>query len=47
VPFETSEAVRRAVPQSVFLPVDDAAHVPFWEHAEIVNPALLEFLRAH
>jgi pimeloyl-ACP methyl ester carboxylesterase len=47
VPFETSEAVRRAVPQSLFLPVDDSAHVPFWEHAEIVNPALFEFLRAH
>ncbi|HEV2447723.1 MAG TPA: hypothetical protein VGS58_17450, partial [Candidatus Sulfopaludibacter sp.] len=47
VPFATSEAVRRDLPQAGFLPVDDAAHVPFYEHPEVVNPALLAFLRAH
>ncbi len=45
VPFETSFKVRAAVPQAKFLAVDDAAHVPFLEHPEIVNPALIEFLR--
>jgi pimeloyl-ACP methyl ester carboxylesterase len=44
-PFEKSSSVRAAVPQAQFLAVDDAAHVPFLEHPEIVNPALVAFLR--
>lgn len=47
VPFALSEKVRRAIPRAEFLPVDDAGHVPFIEHPEIVNPALLRFLAAH
>lgn len=43
-PFETNSKVRAAVPQAQFLPVDDAAHFPFLEHPEIVNPALIAFL---
>ncbi|MGH9775427.1 MAG: alpha/beta fold hydrolase [Candidatus Acidiferrales bacterium] len=45
VPFAISDEVRKAIPQAEFLPVDDAAHVPFYEHPEIVNPVLIEFLR--
>jgi pimeloyl-ACP methyl ester carboxylesterase len=45
VPFAISDDVRKAVPQAEFHPIDDAAHVPFYEHPEIVNPVLLDFLR--
>jgi pimeloyl-ACP methyl ester carboxylesterase len=45
VPFSLSDEVRKAVPQAQFHAIDDAAHVPFYEHPEIVNPILIEFLR--
>jgi len=45
VPFEVSNAVRKDVPQAEFHAIEDAAHVPFYEHPEIVNPILIEFLR--
>jgi pimeloyl-ACP methyl ester carboxylesterase len=45
VPFAISDDVRKAIPQAEFHPIDDAAHVPFYEHPEIVNPLLIEFLR--
>lgn len=45
VPFETSKDVLRAVPQAEFHPIEDAAHVPYYERPEIVNPILLEFLQ--
>ncbi len=45
VPFAISDGVRKAVPQAEFHPIDDAAHVPFYEHPEIVNPILIDFLR--
>jgi pimeloyl-ACP methyl ester carboxylesterase len=45
VPFALSDGVRRAVPQAEFHPIDDAAHVAFYEHPEIVNPILIDFLR--
>ena len=45
VPFEVSDAVRKAIPRAEFHALDDAAHVPFYEHPEIVNPLLIEFLR--
>lgn len=45
VPFSTSTKVRAAVPQAQFLAVDDAGHLPFLEHPEIVNPAVIAFLR--
>ena len=47
VPFETSKEVLAAIPRAQFLPVEDAAHVPFIEHPEIVNPAMLQFLSFH
>jgi len=45
VPFALSNEVRKAIPQAEFHPIDDAAHVPFYEHPEIVNPLLIEFLK--
>ncbi len=45
VPFAVSDDVRKAVPQTEFHPIDDSAHVPFYEHPEIVNPMLVDFLR--
>lgn len=45
VPFSLSDDVRKAIPQAEFHPIDDAGHVPFYEHPEIVNPILIEFLR--
>ena len=45
VPFSVSDDVRKAVPQAEFHPIDDAGHVPFYEHPEFVNPILIDFLR--
>lgn len=45
VPFETSAKIMAEVPQAELLAVPDAGHVPFVERPEIVNPALIEFLR--
>ena len=45
VPFDTSTEVRQAVPQAAFLPVDDAAHIPHYERPDVVNPAVIAFLR--
>lgn len=44
VPFSVSDNVRKAIPQAEFHAIDDAAHLPFYEHPEIVNPILIEFL---
>jgi pimeloyl-ACP methyl ester carboxylesterase len=44
VPFAVNDEVRKAIPQAEFHAIDDAAHVPFYEHPEIVNPILIEFL---
>lgn len=45
VPFSVSDDARKSIPQAEFHPIDDAAHLPFYEHPEIVNPILIEFLR--
>jgi pimeloyl-ACP methyl ester carboxylesterase len=45
VPIELSGQVRGAIPQAEFHPIDDAAHVPQFEHPEVVNPMVIEFLR--
>jgi pimeloyl-ACP methyl ester carboxylesterase len=45
VPFSVSDDVRKAVLQAEFHPIEDAGHVPFYEHPEVVNPILIEFLR--
>lgn len=45
VPFELSGQVRKAIPQAEFHPVEDAAHIPHYEHPEIVNPIVIDFLQ--
>ncbi len=47
VPFALSDDTRKAVPQAEFHPIEDAAHIPSYEHPEVVNPILIEFLRRH
>lgn len=44
VPFKYSDSVR-SVLKAGFLPVEDAGHLPYIEQAEIVNPALVTFLK--
>ena len=46
VPYALSAAVREALGPHQFLAVADAGHLPHLERPEIVEPALLEFLRA-
>jgi pimeloyl-ACP methyl ester carboxylesterase len=45
VPFSLSDDVGKAIPQAEFHAIDDAAHVPFYERPEIVNPLLIGFLQ--
>ena len=44
-PIELSRKVLAAVPQAEFHAIDDAAHIPHYEHPEIVNPIVIRFLR--
>jgi pimeloyl-ACP methyl ester carboxylesterase len=44
IPFETSEQVKAAMPQTQLLAVERAAHTPNYERPEIVNPAITRFL---
>lgn len=44
-PVSLSDELRKAIPQAEFHPIDDAAHVPFYEHPEVVNRVFIEFLR--
>jgi pimeloyl-ACP methyl ester carboxylesterase len=44
VPLAVSKELLAVIPQTQFHMVDGAAHVPFIERAEIVNPMLIEFL---
>jgi pimeloyl-ACP methyl ester carboxylesterase len=44
VPFEVSNDVRHDIPQAEFYPLENAAHVGFYESPEIVNPMLVAFL---
>jgi len=44
LPFAYSDSIR-SVLKTEFLPVDDAAHLPYLEQADIVNPALVTFLK--
>jgi len=36
--------VLEEIPQAEFHPLDDAAHVGFYENPDVVNPMLAEFL---
>ncbi|RFZ94973.1 alpha/beta hydrolase [Mucilaginibacter conchicola] len=44
VPFAYSDEVRKLL-KTEFLPVDDAAHLPHLEQPDVVNPALVTFLK--
>ena len=44
VPFETSNKVLKAIPQAEFHPVENAAHVPFYEQPEVINSLFTAFL---
>ena len=44
VPFETSKQVLKAIPQAEFHPIEGAAHVPFYEQHDVINPMFVEFL---
>jgi pimeloyl-ACP methyl ester carboxylesterase len=46
VPFKFSQTVIEAIPQVEFYPIADSGHIPHYEHAEQVNPILLEFLKS-
>jgi pimeloyl-ACP methyl ester carboxylesterase len=46
-PVSLSQAVLAAVPQAEFHPIAGGAHVAFFEHPEIVNPLLINFLKTH
>jgi pimeloyl-ACP methyl ester carboxylesterase len=43
-PIEMSATLRAAIPQAQFHAIDDAAHIPHYEHPEIVNPIVIDFL---
>ncbi len=45
VPLAVSEKIRVAVPQARLCVIEDSAHVPHYEHPEVVNPILVVFLR--
>ncbi|WP_374951713.1 alpha/beta fold hydrolase [Mucilaginibacter sp.] len=44
VPFKYSDSIR-SVLKTQFLPIEDAAHLPHLEKPEIVNPAIVTFVR--
>jgi len=45
LPFSTSERVRALLPQAEFHAIEEAGHVPHYEHPEVVHPLLINFLR--
>jgi pimeloyl-ACP methyl ester carboxylesterase len=45
VPFEFSEPLMQQMPYARLLAVDDAGHLPQWEKPDIVQPAIVAFLR--
>lgn len=46
VPFRYHKDFLELVPQSQFQAIDDAGHIPHFERPEVVNPRLIDFLRA-
>jgi pimeloyl-ACP methyl ester carboxylesterase len=46
VPIEHAKGVRQAIPQARFDSIPKAGHLPHMERTDLVNPLLLEFLRA-
>ena len=45
VPFELSASLMAVVPDARLLAVDDAGHLPQWERPDVVQPAIVSFLR--
>lgn len=45
VPFAGHETIQRLAPEIVFAPVQDATHAVAYSHPEIVNRAVIDFLR--
>jgi pimeloyl-ACP methyl ester carboxylesterase len=45
VPFELSDSLMRQMPFAHLLAVDDSGHLPQWEQPDIVQPAVIKFLR--
>jgi len=45
VPFEHSDDIRAAIPQTEFHAFENCGHIPHYERPDKVNPILLEFLR--
>jgi len=45
VPFEHSDDIRAAIPQTEFHALENCGHIPHYERPDKVNPILLEFLR--
>ena len=45
VPLAVSEKIRAAIPQADLHVIEDSAHVPHYEHPEVVTPILLAFLK--
>jgi pimeloyl-ACP methyl ester carboxylesterase len=45
VPFQLSQRLLELIPQAQFHPIDEAGHLPHYEHPERVNRLLIDFLR--
>lgn len=45
VPYRHNETFRKLVPQTQFHPIDEARHIPHFEHPELINPILVDFLK--
>jgi pimeloyl-ACP methyl ester carboxylesterase len=45
VPFEHSDDIRTAIPQTEFHAFENCGHIPHYEKPDEANPILLEFLR--
>ena len=46
IPYDRSGKVRSAIPQTKFVSVPGAGHIPQYEKPEVVNPALISFITA-
>ena len=45
VPFEHHEKVLALIPQAEFHSIDNAAHIPHYERADVVSPLITEFMK--
>jgi pimeloyl-ACP methyl ester carboxylesterase len=46
IPLYIGEQIKGLLPQAVFRVIDDAGHVPHYECPNVVNPIVIDFLRA-